>query len=227
MNRIRNHLCIANTIRRSPITLVKGLLLVTMIVAMTSCAPRYPLGIPEAEWHAMTAEQRLQAHEKQAELQQAAAERRAAEARAREEEAARQQAELIALRRQARYGERLQCVLEPVEARLFRSWRQVEPVALDVVVGAEQPFSLREPADRSTRRSSTGYATFDGQVLTICRDSQSNNPSLRHCLRLLGTFEDFRRGISQTVEAPDFLRGRLRCNLAPGEGMPPRMIIER
>ena len=50
---------------------------------------------------------------------------------------------------------------------------------------------------------------------------------LGSCLRLLGTFEDYRRGIEQTVAAPDFLRGHLRCTLAPGEGMPPRLIIER
>lgn len=36
------------------------------------------------------------------------------------------------------------------------------------------------------------------------------------CVRELGTFSDYRRGIRRTVVADEFLRGQLRCSLVPG-----------
>lgn len=212
--------------RRLPVT---ALFILLLILFLSSCATRYPLGIPEAEWQAMSQEQRLAAREKQAELKQAEAERRAEEERARAEEAARQQAELNEKRRQAAYGERVQCVLDPVEARIFGSWRQAEPLALDLVVGLELEVPLRERSGSTVRRRSTAYASFDGQTVAVCREplAAMTTTGRDHCLRLLGTFEDYRRGIAQQLEAPDFLRGRLRCNLVPAAGMPPRLIIER
>lgn len=213
-------------IRERALALMPLVLLLALFV-LFSCAPRYPLGIPEVEWRGMDPAQRLQAHEKQAELDRAAAQRRAAEARAREEAAARRQAELVEQRRRAAYGERVQCVLDPAEARIFRGWRAVEPVALDLVSGIEIEVALRETAGRTVRSSATAYAAFDGQTVSICRDKEAGSRRSGPCLRLLGTFEEFRRGINKAVEAPDFLRGRLRCNLAPAADMPLRLIIER
>lgn len=190
------------------------------LFALAACAPRYPLDIPEAQWQGMTTEQRLHAQEKQAELDSAAERRRAAEARAREAEAARKQAELDTRRREARYGERVQCVLSEAEAHLGGRWRSVEPVALDLVRGVELAFDLAERGGDGLRYRTTAHADFDGQTLRICREAGADHRDGQGCARLLGTFNDYRRGLDQGVEAARFLRGRMRCDLVPGPGMP-------
>ena len=200
-----------------------GVLVASLLVG---CGPYYPLGISEAQWLAMSNEQRLQAQQRQAELDRAAEERRAAEARAREAEARvreaealRKQQQLLILRQHARYGDRVQCIVTNAEARLGGKWRDVEPVVLDLVRGAAVDFLVSEPRERGFRQQAEGSAVFDGQAVSLCRDADSQRNS-RNCSRLLGNFDDYRRGVSQRVEVHDFLRGNMRCSLAPGEGMP-------
>ena len=101
-----------------------ALLCCAVLAACTS----YPLGMAEAEWLRLTPEQQLQAREKQLEVDRLSEQRRLVEAAARQEEAQRQAAELQARRQDARYGERLQCVLQPAQAWLDRQWRPVEPL---------------------------------------------------------------------------------------------------
>lgn len=206
---------------------IVGALMAVMLVA---CGPFYPLGIPESQWLAMSNEQRLQAQQKQAELDRTAEERRMAEARARESESRvresearmreaevmRQHQEMQNLRQRARYGDRLQCVIGSAEARIAGRWRNVEPVVLDLVRGSGMGFLVREPHERM---QTEGSAVFDGQALYICRDFNGHR-SPHNCSRSAGSFEDYRRGFTQRVDVHDFLRGNMRCNFAPGEGMP-------
>lgn len=180
---------------------------------LTGCSS-YPLGMAEAEWLRLTPEQQLQAREKQLEHDRLAEQRRKAEADARQLEAQRQTAELQARRQDARYGERLQCVLQPAQAWLNRQWRPVEPLALDLVAGYEQALVLQEADRRTVRYSGRAFARFDGQQLTLCQQPQVQRHPGR-CVRELGTFADYRRGIHREVEADQFLRGRLRCSLVP------------
>lgn len=195
--------------------------LAAVMFALAACGPRYPLGIDETHWQTMSAEDRIRAHEQQASLDQAAAERRAAEARAREAEAQHRQAALAQARRDARYGERVQCVLADAEARLGGKWRRVEPVALDLVQGVPLPFDLTEPSDR-TRYRSPAHARFDGQTVTLCRgEAGRERRDDRDCARMLGTQADYRRGMEARIDAPNFLRGHLRCELVPVAGGPP------
>ena len=186
------------------------------VLWLSGCAPRHPLGIPDEQWQTMSLEQQLQARERQAELDRARAEQRAKEAQAREAEAARQLAELEQQRRDARYGERVQCVLSSAEARLNRQWRPVEPLALDLVRGFELPFELQQSDGRPISHRGRGYALFDGQIVTLCPQSGQHASRPVACLRLLGTLRDYHSGLDQTLAAPDFLRGRLRCHLVPG-----------
>lgn len=210
-----------------PRSSIRKAVLLAQLVALTlsACGTYHPLDIPDEQWQVMNTDQRLQAQHKQAELDQIAAERQVAEARAREAEAAQKAAQLEIRRQQARYGERLQCVISASEARLGGKWRGTESVALDVVQGLEAEFTIAEPANKTWRYRTSGYAYFDGQTLALCRNSAQQAGNL--CARVLGTFEDFRRGVNQPVEVPGFLRGHLHCNLAPGSGMPQRLIIER
>lgn len=194
--------------------------LAAVMFALAACGPRYPLGIDEALWQTMSAEDRIRAHEQQALLDRAAAERRAAEARAREAEAQHRQAVLAQARRDARYGERVQCVLADAEARLGGKWRRVEPVALDLVQGVPLPFDLTEPSGRIRYRSPV-HAKFDGQTVILCRGEVGRERSDdRDCARMLGTQADYRRGMEAYINAPNFLRGHLRCDLVPVAGGP-------
>ncbi len=187
---------------------------------LTGCFATYPLNLSEEEWEALSPEERLAAREKQAELDRAAAERRTAEAQAREAEAARQLAELEVRRREAGYGERLQCVMEQGELRSGSRWRAVEPFAVDVVEGMDVPFDYREQ-DRGRHRSNDGNAQFDGTTLTLCAERWASRPDSDYCVRVLGTFEDYRRGLRTSVDSERFLRGDIRCQLAPGrDGVP-------
>lgn len=156
---------------RLPVLRILRLLLPLVLIppfALTACAPRHPLGIPDEQWQTLSMEQRLQAHDKQATLDRAEDERRAAKARAREAEAARQHAELEARRRSARYGERVQCVLGDAQVRLGGKWRDIEPVALDMVQGMAIPLPLSEPSGHTIRRQTAAYAHFDGQTISLC-----------------------------------------------------------
>jgi len=185
---------------------------------LAGCAASYPLGIPESQWLAMSTEQRFQAQQKQAELDRATEEQRAADARAREAEAVKQAAKLEARRRDAKYGERVQCVFSDAEAHLGGKWRSIEPVALDLVNGMEVALSLVEPSGHKTRHRTMAYARFDGQTLSLCRDADHDRRNPSSCLRILGTFADYRRGIDQRINSERYLRGHLRCDLAPARG---------
>jgi hypothetical protein len=193
--------------------------LILVIVGLSACGPHYPLGIAEEQWLNMNTEQRLQAQEKQAELNKAKAERQAAEARAREAEATRQRIELETRRREARYGERVQCVLSKAEVKLGGKWRDIEPVAVDLVQGMELAFNLTE-LGKSYRTQ--GYAQFDGQSVDLCRDAGGDRRNSNYCASVLGTTADFQRGINQHIDSPNFLRGHLHCDLMPAQGMPKR-----
>lgn len=185
-----------------------------LFVLLAACST-HPLGMGDEEWQQLSPEQRLQAREKQLEFDRLAEQRRQVEAAARREEAQRQAAELETRRHEARYGERLQCVLQPAEAWLNRQWREIEPLAFDLVTGYEQVLPLRETGRRTVRYSSRAHARFDGQQLLLCQYAQDQRRS-GICIRELGTFADYRRGIRRTVEADQFLRGQLRCSLVPG-----------
>ncbi|WP_156500150.1 hypothetical protein [Ectothiorhodospira sp. BSL-9] len=199
-------------------------LITTLSIAalMMGCATRYPLDIPEEQWETMTSEQRLQARQQQAALDQARAEQRAAQARAREEEAARQRAELEVRRQEAGFGERIQCVLSDAEAYLGGSWRSVQPLALDLVQGMELGFEMQAVEDGRVRRRGTGHAYFDGTRLTLCPRSGQYQNQASACAQLVGTTNDYRRGLREQVDGHRFLRGQLRCDLHPASAVPRR-----
>ncbi|PTD97309.1 hypothetical protein [Pseudothauera lacus] len=192
--------------------MIRLLLSAASALLLAACTT-YPLGIPEREWVAMDAEQRLAARLQQAELDRALAQRRAAEAQAREASAAQQAAELAARRAEAAPGERIQCVLREVQARLQRRWRPAMDVALDLVDGHAQSFIIEEGGERRGRYRSTAHARVDGQTLWLCRNPPGVQPSARECASVVATFEEYRRGVVQSVEAPDVLRARVRCDL--------------
>lgn len=184
-------------------------LLCASLLLLTGCGTRYPLGMDEAQWQVLSTEQRLAAQLQQAELERAAQERRAAEARAREAEAHREQTEMENRRRNAAYGDRVQCILEPAEARLGGKWRSIDALAVDLVRGSPVNITLHSNDRRSGRYRASAQAKFDGLTVSLCQGTSS------HCARASGTLADYRRGLVSQVEADRFLRGKLRCDLVP------------
>ena len=208
--------------RRTTWALFVGIGLLT-----NACGTSYPLDIPEEEWKAMSVEERAEARQTDAELQRAAEERRAAEAEARAAEARERVEELAKARRQADYGERVQCVLRDAKAHLAGTWRSIQPVTLDLVTGMEVEVELAETVDDGLRYSDEGYASFNGQTVQICDHSADQRDGSDNCARLLGTFKDYQRGVKQTIKGQHFLRGYLRCDLVPQVHSQPNVIINQ
>lgn len=186
---------------------VGGLLTATLL--LTACGPRYPLGIPEEQWTHMSPAERTEARVEQAKLDQARAEARRQEAAAREAEAAARAAELAHARANAGPGERVQCILQPVEMYYAGEWRAAEPLGLDLVAGMRIGFELQ--ARENHYRRIEGHATFDGMEVRLCPEYGDD------CARFLATTGELLRGVNRQVAADDLLRGRMHCELAyPG-----------
>lgn len=196
------------------------------LLFLAGCGPHYPLDIPEGEWMEMSSRERQRAREKQAELEKAREKRRAAEAEARAAESLKWLKRREASRDKARYGDRVQCVLSGAKAYVWGEWRSIEPVALDIVRGMVLDFDIQEAGEGAFGFQEKAFAGFDGQTLGLCPEKdmvQRNSPS---CARVLGTFEEYARGIKKRIGAEEFIKGQIRCDLAPGKGMPERLIIE-
>lgn len=207
--------------------LVSAMVMLTALFLISGCGASYPLDIPKEEWKEMSVENRIEARQKAAELERAREERRAAEAAAREAEALKSAEELSKARREADYGQRVQCVLRNAEGYLGGDWRSVEPIAIDLVTGLEIKVELTEASDDGLHYSREGYASFNGQTVQIC-DRAADSRSVRsRCARLLGTFQEFRHGLSDAIQHDRFLRGHLRCDLVPPTGAGGGQIIWR
>ncbi|WP_051632800.1 hypothetical protein [Nitrincola lacisaponensis] len=198
--------------------------LVLLLVGLAGCANHYPLGIPEEQWLLMSSEQQLEARSQQAALDQAAQARREAEARAREAEARRQTAELEQRRQGAAYGERVQCILEPVEVYLRGRWEPARPVAMDLVQGFPIELTATDTRGRYGQRLAAG---FDGQVVRICSSIQAlQRPYGESCVDLVATRQQLQRGISRSLEQERLLKGTLYCDLVlqalPGQRLKSR-----
>ena len=195
-------------------TVLKVVAIVTTLILLTGCGISYPLDIPEEEWQAMSQRERTEARLKQGQLERAEEQRREAEAAARAAKARERTEELSKARREADYGQRVQCVLRQAEGNFAGEWRSIESVTLDLVTGVEVEIELSEVED-GFYYTDKGYASFNGQVVQICDRSADTRRNANRCARLLGTFKDFNRGIHDNIRGYRFLRGHLRCDLVP------------
>ncbi len=199
----------------------KPLLVVLLMIFLAGCGSRYPLNIPEEQWVLMTPEQQFDARAQQAALDQAAHERRLAEARAREAQALERAAELEQRRRDASYGERVQCIIDPAEAYIRGRWEEVRPVAMDLVTGFQDEITVN---DRRGRSSISLFARFDGQVVSVCRRSMGAHRP-QDCAEIVATRNQFQRGVTQRIEQDRLIKGRMYCDLVPeSSSVKPRRV---
>ncbi|HGF7509081.1 hypothetical protein ABUS74_06595 [Vibrio cholerae] len=182
------------------LNLLKPYLSSVVYALLLSACASYPLGMSEAQWLALTPEQQYDAQLKQAELDRQREARLLAE----------QQAQLELARENAKYGERVQCVLQNSELYFNKKWRASEPLALDLL--ANQPAQAVKQSTADGRYGFTLYAQFDGQTLSLCRHENSRR---QECALMLGTFNDYHRGMRQTIQQDNWLRGQLRWQFVP------------
>lgn len=192
------------------LNLFKTFLLSLLVVFLLTACASYPLDMSEDQWLALTPEQQYDAQLKQAELDRQREARRLAEQQKREQALRDQQAQLELARENAKYGERLQCVLQDSELYVSKKWRAGDPIALDLLVN--QPAQPLKQSTVDGRNGFTHYARFDGQILSLCRNENSRR---QDCALMLGTFTDYHRGFQQTISQDKWLRGQMRCQFVP------------
>ncbi|RFA30809.1 hypothetical protein CAI21_04710 [Alkalilimnicola ehrlichii] len=181
-------------------------LLGLLVLVVAACTTRYPLGMSESEWLSLSPEQQIDAREREERLNLEAAQQRAEQARQRAEAERREQEALEQRRREAGFGERIQCVLDGAQVRAGSRWEEAHPLGLDLIVGETADFRILERG--SATRGGSGQASFDGQLVELC------DRAGRHCEVIAGTSRDFQRGVRRQLEIDGLLRGELRCELA-------------
>ncbi|MBP0048812.1 hypothetical protein H9C73_08675 [Marinobacterium sp. AK62] len=189
---------------------------VTFLLAMAvlGCTS-YPLGLDEDSWRELSPQQKLEASQKQAELDQARDLRLAREAEARAEAAREEANRLMLLRQQAKYGERVQCVLEPISHHRSGEWRRLEPTALDLVSGVPVEVEFYEPGRASRAREAV--ARFDGQRVQICPGEYAARYRSEACIIAVGHYRDYHRGMRRQIDSEGFLKGQLDCSFVGRE----------
>lgn len=183
-----------------------------------------PLGIDDDTWQTMTPSEHLDAHKAQAQLDEAAyhaaTEQRKAELAAQAE----QQRIREEIRQNARYGDLVQCVLNPVSYFKGKSWLALQPLGFELVRGDTATVELKSAKGMSLSL----YATLDqsGQNLSVCRyassgyGSSSGYKDYSNCAVLASTAKRLAKGVSQHIELKEWLRAKLHCDLKPTYGMP-------
>lgn len=185
------------------------LMVLSLTLTLGGCS-MHPLSIPDEEWEQMTQKQRMEAYHEQAALDKAeqAARVREAELRAEEE---RHKRELLELRRQqARPGDLVQCVIEPLAYKQGKKWEPLQGVAFELVRGESQRLTLQD----IDGYSQTAWAVFStsGQTVALCK-YESDTDDLDDCARLNATSRELARGTQRKLAYSPYFRGHMRCEL--------------
>lgn len=191
----------------------KAIVGMSIVALWLSGCSYHPLGIGDDEWLAMSQADQLRAYEKQAEVDKVRAEAQAKERQAQAEAEARKYEAMAAMRRNAQYGDIVQCVLEPVDVLYSADWVALKPQVFDLVRGEERELRLQEQRKHYGTKTRVSFAE-SGLEVALCRDDYYANRG-DGCFRLLGTSRDFQRGLRQDFKIDSFMKGTLRCDLKP------------
>jgi hypothetical protein len=180
-----------------PHTCFKYIAASTLCIALTACMPRYPLGMSEAQWNAMTPSQQQAAIEKQAKKDAEQQRLQAIEARKQAEAEKKRRAELAALYNSGRMGDVIDCEISGGVADFYPGWKQIENVRFSLARSEIQEIEFREKGGRRTQDAFVGFDTR-GDRIRVCR--RANNISSGYgCGEISGSYGDFERGISVSL----------------------------
>lgn len=152
--------------------MLKLLVSIVLIVLITACSPRYPLGISEERWFSMTAEQQNAAIHQQAEIDHA----REVERKRKRAEAERLKQQRLAEKKQridTRYQKAayMSCIIKDGKVKLGGMFRPYHPVSF-IIVEEESKHLVFE-------------TTYQGQKVHVKTNFTFNrfNQTLNFCLR--------------------------------------------
>lgn len=181
--------------------------LITLALLLTACSS-YPLGMSKKSWEALTPEQQLDAAKKQAEIDEEKAARLAEQRRLQAEAEAKYLAEMAEKRANAKPGDIVQCVLQPIEVYRGKKWVSAKPVSFDLVVGEVASARLSE---KDGYYSTELFATFNQQRFIACEHKYDLDTG-RNCLEVAGTLRQFDQGIQRKFNLHERMRGVVYCD---------------
>jgi len=182
-----------------------SMLLLLAVTLLVGCSFN-PLGMSDAEWESLTPTQQFEARKIQAERDEAARVRYAEQ----EAKAATEQAQLAELRRNAPFGDVVQCTITDAKGYFYKDkWRPAQPVSVEMY--RNDPVHSVSLVRQDSSRSSTDLSmSFDGLNVKACRGHSGD------CDVLAGTETQFRRGISRRIHVKKTVEGTLFCSFPRG-----------
>lgn len=180
--------------------------LLALVVTVAAGCSVNPLGMSDAEWELLTPTQQLEARMVQEARDEAARVRRAEQAA---QEAA-EQARIEELRRNAPFGDVVQCTLTDAEGYFAKGkWYPAQPVSIEMH-RSESDRSVSLPRQSRPSMTTDLHMSFDGLTVKACRWYD------RDCDVLVGTEAQFRRGISRRIHVSKAVKGTLFCSFPRG-----------
>lgn len=166
----------------------------------------------------MTHEQRIAAYNSQAEIDKEAQRARAQEAALKAEQERRIREEIELRRREAHYGDLVQCAISPLSIHQSGDkWQVSQGVAAELVRG-----EAREVQAVTDNYIHSLWMAFDdaGQTLALCKYEPKRNAygfdfSYGQCAILHTTTKSLHRGLSKALSDNANFKGYARCDLAP------------
>ena len=189
-----------------------GLTTLLLSIIMAGCSSN-PLGIDDDHWDIMSSAQKLEAHKAQAEVEKE--QQRAATARYQAELEAKTERQKLreSIRRNALYGDLIQCVLDPIYTYSSKKWKPLKGVSFELVRGESQALTL-ERVDINSDETVYALADISGQQVQICQN-YSEAYGVSTCFGLHATTREMAYGVSRYFELKKELKGQLRCDLKP------------
>lgn len=175
---------------------------------LSGCA-FHPLGINDEQWQNMSHTEKMQAYQEQSRLDEIRRKERAEAARKEEEARIARQKALEERIRNARFGDIVQCVLEPASSYRKRQWQDAQPVVFELFKGQSEPFRLQTLDGRDGAKFKASF-NENGLAVTLC-----DHYSDRRCATLPATYREFKSGVRRSLKVKDTLKGILRCDYKP------------
>lgn len=187
------------------------------LLALSSCGPKYPLGMTKPEWRALSAEKQRTAVDKQVQIDQQHAEKQAQEQLARQEadrQAAALEAQRVdALYEDARYGDVIECVIRDAKVDFRPGWKEIQDHAFRRVRSESGYIRLRSTEGNHFVDIWAGFSP-NGLKVELCRYAPENRIGGHQCAAITGTTQDLSAGKTQILNIPEIIRGRWSCSLS-------------
>lgn len=195
--------------------LVSGATLFALLLMLSACMSRYPLGFSESEWKSLTPQQQFDARKQQSGIDATKRKEKAAQKalKVKQEE---QYKELIAYKhKHAVPGDILQCTLNNTVIDFKPGWQKIQKTAFSLVKGEHRDLKVRSLKKYKTVNLWLDYSK-DGLTLDICRFKSTNGYQKRkYCSSIVATAQQYQKGYSQNFVVKEYMKANVYCSLTP------------